>query len=74
MGQATQQSLNGDGVDMNAPITEEDKPAIEAMIRKLQRYRKREHAQGKKWINELDDAIKNLHDYGALKSWWEFES
>ncbi len=57
---------------MSAPITEEDKPAIEAMIKKLKRYRKREHAQGKKFLTELDDAIKNLIEYGAIKGWWEY--
>ncbi len=55
-----------------APITEEDKPSIEAMIKKLVRFRKREHAHGKQWCTELDDAIKSLQDYGAMKSWWEF--
>lgn len=56
---------------MSAPITEEDKPAIESMIKKLSRYRKREHAQGKKYLTELDDAIRSLQDYGVLKGWWE---
>lgn len=56
---------------MTAPITEEDKPAIVAMIKKLKRYRKREHAQGKRYLVELDDAIKSLIDYGVLKGWWE---
>lgn len=53
-----------------APITEEDKPAIEGMIRKLGRYRKREHANGKQWITEIDDAIKSLQNYGSIKGWW----
>lgn len=56
---------------MNAPITEEDKPAIEAIIKKLVRFRKREHAQGKHYITELDDAVKALTEYGVLKGWWE---
>ena len=56
---------------MNAPITEEDKPAIASMIKKLKRYRKREHGQGKKHYTELDDAIKSLMDYGEIKGWWE---
>ncbi|MCK5020167.1 MAG: hypothetical protein KAS32_24225 [Candidatus Peribacteraceae bacterium] len=56
---------------MLAPITEEDKPAIESMIKRLVRFRKREHAQGKTYLTELDDAIKSLSDYGALKGWWE---
>jgi len=56
---------------MNAPITIEDKPAIESMIKKLKRYRKREHAQGKRYLTELDDAINSLIEYGVLKDWWE---
>lgn len=56
---------------MSAPITEEDKPAIEAMIKKLIRYRKREHAQGKKYYSELNGAIKSLHSYGVMKGWWK---
>ncbi len=56
---------------MSAPITEEDRPAIMQMIAKLKRYRKREHAQGKRYLTELDDAIKNLMQYGELKGWWE---
>jgi len=43
------------------------------MIKKLGRYRKREHAQGKKYMTELDDAIKSLQDYGAMKGWWEHQ-
>lgn len=54
---------------MSAPITEEDSPAILAMIKKLKRYRKREHAQGKKHYVELDDSIKGLINYAALKGW-----
>jgi len=38
---------------MAAPITEEDKPAVEAMLKKLVRFRKREHAYGKKYYTEL---------------------
>lgn len=58
---------------MSSPITIEDKPGIEAMIKKLKRYRKREHAQGRKYLTELDDAIKSLVDYGVLKDWWKDE-
>lgn len=58
---------------MAALVTEEDKPIIEAMIKKLVRYRKREHAFGKKYYNDLDDSIKSLRNYGALKGWWEFD-
>jgi len=56
-----------------APITEEDKPAIEAMIKRLVRYRKREVAQMKRNYGTpaLDDAIKALQEYGELKGWWE---
>lgn len=56
------------------PITEEDKPAISAMIKKLARFRKREHAAGKKYMTELDDAIKSLVEYGNIKGWWEEEN
>lgn len=56
---------------MIPPVTEEDKPAIETMIKKLKRYRQREHAQGKRYFTELDDAIASLISYGELKGWWE---
>ena len=59
---------------MSAPVTEEDKPAIESMIKRLVRFRKREHAQGRRYTTELDDAINNLHEYGAMKGWWEYDS
>jgi len=57
-----------------APITEEDKPAIESMIKKLKRYRKREAAQQKRSYGNpnLDNAIDELIEYGAVKDWWEF--
>lgn len=57
-----------------APITEEDKPAVESMIKKLKRYRKREAAQASHRYGDvnLNDAIKALVDYGAGKEWWEF--
>ncbi len=55
-----------------APITEEDKPALESMIKRLGRFRKREHSQGKNYLTELDDAIKSLQEYGAIKGWWEY--
>ena len=58
---------------MNAPITEEDMPAIRSMIHKLKRYRRREHAQNKRYITELDDAINALIEYGQLKGWWKDE-
>ena len=54
-----------------APITEEDKPAVETMVKKLVRFRRREHSQGKKYTYELDNAIKALLEYGALKGWWD---
>jgi len=55
---------------MAALVTEEDKPIVAAMIKKLKRYRKREHAHGKKHYSELDDAIQSLVGYGELKGWW----
>lgn len=55
-----------------APITDEDKAAIESMIKKLKRYRKREHANGRKYTTEIDDAITGLMEYGNIKGWWEF--
>jgi hypothetical protein len=57
-----------------APITEEDKPAIASMIKKLKRYRKREAAQVTRSYGNpnLDDAIKGLMEYGASNGWWEF--
>jgi len=58
---------------MSAPITEEDMPAIEGMIKKLVRYRRREHAYGKRYYVELDDAIKALQEYGISKGWWSDE-
>lgn len=56
-----------------APITEEDKPAIEAMIKKLKRFRKRDVAQMSRNYGtpSLDDAIQSLLFYGELKGWWE---
>lgn len=54
---------------MLAPITEEDKPALETLIKKLMRMRKREHAQGSKPI-ELDEAITGLCEYGYYKGWF----
>jgi hypothetical protein len=53
------------------PITEEDKPIVANLIKKLVRLRKRAHAHGSKPI-ELDDAIKSLQEYGALKGWWPY--
>lgn len=60
---------------MSAPITEEDKPAIRSMIEKLKRYRKREaeHASHRLGNPNLDDAINSLIEYGAMKSWWEYQ-
>lgn len=57
-----------------APITDEDKPAIESMIKKLKRYRKREAAQvSHNYGNsQLDDAIRGLMEYGDLKGWWSY--
>jgi len=62
-----------------APITEEDKPAIESMIKKLKRFRKR-YAEHKHRANdgssyqsiELDEAINMLIDFGAMQEWWKF--
>ena len=58
-----------------APVTEEDKPAVESMILRLKRLRKRDVAQMKKNYGtpQLDDAITELMEYGALKGWWEFD-
>lgn len=56
---------------MSAPVTDEDKPGVEAIIRKLTRLRKREHAFEKRHLTELDDAIESLMCYGELKGWWE---
>jgi len=62
------------------PITEEDKPAIESIIKRLKRLRKRdaEHQSrannGSSYGNpNLDDAIKGLVDFGAMKGWWGFQ-
>ena len=54
------------------PITEEDKPSIEQMIRKLVRFRKREHAHDRPYTMELDDAIEALQKYGNIKIWWDY--
>ena len=57
-----------------APITEEDKPAVEAMIKKLVRFRKRQTENGGAYLAEgLGKAITELHEYGAMKGWWEYE-
>jgi len=62
---------------MAAPITEEDKPFIESMIKRLKRMRKREHAvssiSAKYGTPNLDEAISELMEYGALKGWWEYD-
>ena len=58
---------------MSAPVTEEDKPAVISMIKRIVRLRKREHAQGRKSYVELDDAITSLQEYGAMKGWWKQE-
>ncbi len=62
------------------PVTEEDKPAMESIILRLKRLRKREHENGSKDNKgkpygqpTLDDAITELMEYGALKGWWEFD-
>ena len=55
---------------MQAPITEEEKPAIEAMIRKLNRFRKRESAHNNNWSAELlSEAIAQLCEYREAKGW-----
>jgi len=58
-----------------APITEEDKPAVESMIKRLVRLRKRqvEHSSHPSTAEDLTCAIKSLQDFGALKGWWEHE-
>ena len=58
-----------------APITEEDRPAIESMIKRLKRYRKREVAQMSRNYGtpNLDNAIEELMEYGAMKGWWKFD-
>jgi len=58
------------------PVTAEDKPAVEAMIKKLVRLRKREAQKaGYCYGNPyLDDAIEGLMDYGAIKGWWEHQN
>jgi hypothetical protein len=54
------------------PVTEEDKPAIESMIKKLVRFRKREVDNNDRWKSKyLDDAIKDLCTYGEVKGWWK---
>ena len=57
---------------MVAPITEEDKPFIESMIKRLKRMRKREVATKKCPDTNLDDAIDHLMEYGCNKGWWEY--
>jgi len=55
------------------PVTEDDKPAVESMILRLKRLRKRDVAQMKQNYGTptLDDAITALMEYGELKGWWE---
>ena len=56
------------------PITEEDKPAIESMIKKLVRFRKRQAANSSNstyMTSDLTSAIKALHSFGEFKGWWE---
>ena len=54
------------------PITDEDKPAVEAMIKRLVRYRKRQTANAGAWsTSDLTDAIESLQRFGAMKGWWE---
>ncbi len=61
------------------PVTEEDKPAVESMILRLKRLRKREHDNRRDSNDKpysqpnLDDAITELMEYGAMKGWWEFD-
>lgn len=57
------------------PVTEDDRPAIEATILRLKRLRKREAENAShNWGQpNLDDAITALMEYGALKGWWEYE-
>ncbi len=49
------------------PITEDDKPSLESMIQQLVRLRRRYAAHSKYNSQELDDAIKSLHEFGAMK-------
>jgi hypothetical protein len=56
------------------PITEEDKPAVEKIIQQLVRLRKRQVSNStSSSATELSDAIKALHDFGAMKGWWKYE-
>ena len=62
------------------PVTEEDKPAVESIIKRLSRLRKREHLHGSKDNKgklygqpNLNEAITELMEYGAMKGWWEFD-
>lgn len=52
------------------PVTDEDRPHVERIIRQLARLRKREHAHGRRHRTELDEAINSLQEYGALRGWW----
>jgi len=55
------------------PITEEDKPIVEKMIQQLVRLRKRQTANSTpSSASELTDALKALHDFGAMKGWWKY--
>lgn len=58
-----------------APITEEDKPALESIIKRLKRMRKREVAQMQRNYGtpQLDTAIEELMEYGSYKGWWEHD-
>lgn len=58
-----------------APITEEEKPHVEAIIKKLVRYRKRVEAHSKikgHLSSDLTDAITSLQNFGGLKGWWPY--
>ena len=58
-----------------APVTEDDSPIVEKMIHKLKSLRKRETANGKRYSTDnLDKAIEELHEYGAMKGWWKMQN
>ncbi|MBD3609439.1 MAG: hypothetical protein HUJ30_02715 [Gammaproteobacteria bacterium] len=48
------------------PISEEDKPNVERMIKQCVRLRKRQ-ADHNRPVDELSDAIEALHKFGACR-------
>jgi len=62
------------------PVTEEDKPSVERMIKQIKRLRKRKAEHQSTASNgvsygdpNLDDAINGLMEFGAMQGWWEFD-